>query len=338
MVVISTSFLTKTKRAKNQLNRKILLNLFDHPFMNCLRETMWPTYFQRTALLLMSSLIMACSHAPIKPEISAPPVPVVVKAPPKIALVLGGGGARGFAHVGVIKALEAQGISPDMVVGTSVGSAVGALYAAGFSGYQLQEISIPLQRDTISDWAIPNLGFLSGEPLELFINRMLQQKPMEKLRRTFAAVATDLKTGEEIVFRTGNTGQAVRASCAVPGIFQPVVIQGKRYVDGGLIKPVPVSIARAMGADIVIAVDISNLPENNKTDSTLDILLQTFDIMSRSINRYELLKADIVISPATKAIAQTNLDDKHWAILEGEKAASAIIPQLKAKLQNWYAP
>ena len=208
MVVISTSFLTKTKRAKNHLNRKILLNLFDHPFMNCLRETMWPTYFQRTALLLMSSLIMACSHAPIKLEISAPPVPVVVKAPPKIALVLGGGGARGFAHVGVIKALEAQGISPDMVVGTSVGSAVGALYAAGFSGYQLQEISIPLQRDTISDWAIPNLGFLSGEPLELFINRMLQQKPMEKLRRTFAAVATDLKTGRNCLsdwqYRSGS--------------------------------------------------------------------------------------------------------------------------------------
>jgi len=289
------------------------------------------------AIFLSSLLLAACASNSPKPEVITVPVTVapVVRTPPKIALVLGGGGARGFAHVGVIKALEAQGISPDIIVGTSVGSAVGALYAAGYNGYQLQEISIPMQRDAVSDWALPNLGFLSGEPLELFINRMLKQKPMEQLRRTFAAVATDLRTGEEVVFRTGNTGQAVRASCAVPGIFQPVVIKGKSYVDGGLVKPVPISVARAMGADIVIAVDISNLPENNSTASTLDVLLQTFDIMSRSINRYELLKADIVISPVTKAIAQTNLDDKHWAILEGEKAATAAMPKIKAKIQEW---
>jgi NTE family protein len=294
------------------------------------------------AIFFVSLLLTACAAAPSKPEIVAPtmvPPPVVtttvVRNQPKIALVLGGGGARGFAHVGVIKALEAQGISPDIIVGTSVGSAVGALYAAGFNGYQLQEISIPMQRDSVSDWALPNLGFLSGEPLEIFINKMLKHKPMEQLRRTFAAVATDLRTGEEVVFRTGNTGQAVRASCAVPGIFQPVLIQGKSYVDGGLVKPVPISVARAMGADIVIAVDISNLPENNPTASTLDVLMQTFDIMSRSINRYELLKADIVISPVTKAISQTTLDDKHWAILEGEKAATAAMPKIKAKIQGW---
>lgn len=291
----------------------------------------------RCAILLGSLLLAACASSAPKPESISPSVtpPPVMRIPPKIALVLGGGGARGFAHVGVIKTLEAQGISPDIVVGTSVGSAVGALYAAGYTGYQLQEISIPMQRDAVSDWTLPNLGFLSGEPLELFINRMLKQKPMEQLRRTFAAVATDLQTGDEIVFRTGNTGQAVRASCAVPGIFQPVVIKGKSYVDGGLVKPVPISVARAMGADIVIAVDISNLPENNSTASTLDVLLQTFDIMSRSINRYELLKADVVISPVTKAIAQTNLDDKHWAILEGEKAATAAMPKIKAKIQKW---
>ncbi|MFM2396873.1 MAG: hypothetical protein RLZZ144_123, partial [Pseudomonadota bacterium] len=134
----------------------------------------WPTHSRiRSAPFLFSLLLTACAATPSKPEVVAPvavlaPVvaPVVVRLPPKIALVLGGGGARGFAHVGVIKALEAQGISPDIIVGTSVGSAVGALYAAGFNGYQLQEISIPMQRDAVSDWAMPNLGFLSGEPLE----------------------------------------------------------------------------------------------------------------------------------------------------------------------------
>ena len=252
---------------------------------------------------------------------------------PKIALVLGGGGARGFAHIGVIKVLESRGITPDIIVGTSVGSAVGALYAAGYTGFQLQEISFPMQRGSVSSWIMPNRGFLSGEPLEQFINRMVKQQPVEKLQRTFAAVATDLSSGEEVVFRSGDTGQAVRASCSVPGIFQPTEILGKSYVDGGLVKPVPVSVARAMGADIVIAVNISNLPANNQTKSMLNVLMQTFDIMSCSINRYELLQADVVIRPLTREIDQTNLDDKHWAILEGEKAASAALPLFEEKLR-----
>lgn len=255
--------------------------------------------------------------------------------PPRIALVLGGGGTRGFAHVGVIKVLEAQGISPDIVVGTSVGSAVGALYAAGYSGYELQEISLPMERASVTSWILPKRGFMSGEPLELFIDRMVKRQPIEALQRTYAAVATDLASGEEVVFRSGDTGQAVRASCSVPGIFQPVEIGGKSYVDGGLVKPVAASVAREMGADIVIAVNISNLPANNETRSMLDVLMQTFDIMSCSINRYELRLADVVISPVTREIDQTNLDDKHWAILEGEKAATAALPQIKSLIASF---
>lgn len=254
---------------------------------------------------------------------------------PKIGLVLGGGGTRGFSHVGVIKVLEAQGISIDIIVGTSVGSAVGALYAAGYTGYELQEISLPMQRGSVTSWILPNRGFMSGEPLEQFINQMVKQQPIEKLQRIFAAVATDLQTGEEIVFRTGDVGKAVRASCSVPGIFQPAEIDGKSYVDGGLVKPVPASVARSMGADIVIAVNISNPPQNNKTKTTLDVLMQTFDIMSCSINRYELNQADIVIHPVTKDIDQTNLGDKHWAILEGEKAATAMLPVISEKLRSF---
>lgn len=192
-----------------------------------------------------------------------------------------------------------------------------------------------MQRESVTSWILPNRGFMSGEPLEQFINRMVKQQPMEGLQRTFAAVATDLATGEEVVFHTGNTGQAVRASCSVPGIFQPTEIQGKSYVDGGLVKPVAVSVARSMGADIVIAVDISNLPTDNKTDSMLGVLMQTFNIMSVSINRYELKQADIVICPITKEIDQTNLDDKHWAILEGEKAATAALPEIRRILSSF---
>lgn len=287
---------------------------------------------------LSALLFAACSTAPKQPEIIAqtvtPAIPPVVRIPPKIGLVLGGGGTRGFAHVGVIKALEAQGIVPDIIVGTSVGSAVGALYAAGFNGFQLQEISIPMKGDSVIDWSWPNRGLFTGKSLEDFINRTLRQQPLEKLQRTFAVVATDLKTGEEILFRTGNTGQAVRASCAVPGMFQPAVINGRSYVDGGLVRPVPVSEARSLGADFVIAVDISNRPENNATETTVDVLLQAIDIMSQSISRYELPKADVVIRPTTNAIDQSSLDDRHTAILEGEKAAVAAMQDIKAKLQK----
>jgi len=275
-------------------------------------------------------LLCGCAAAP-QPVIS--PV-VAVRPAPKIALVLGGGGTRGFAHVGVIKALEAQGIVPDIIVGTSVGSAIGALYAAGYTGFQLQEMSIPMKQERVVDWSWPNRGLFTGKTLQDYINRAVQQAPLEKLRRPFAVVATDLASGEKVVFRTGNTGMAVSASCAVPGIFQPVVINGRSYVDGGLVRPVPASEARALGADFVIAVNISNQPQNNKTETTVDVLMQTFDIMSQTINRYELVNADVVIRPVTKEIAQGNLDDRHLAILEGEKAVAAILPELKARLEK----
>ncbi|ADL55338.1 Patatin [Gallionella capsiferriformans ES-2] len=290
--------------------------------------------FQRLILALALTAgglqLSACSTVSEPKSVA----PAVVRAAPKIALVLGGGGTRGFAHVGVIKALEAQGIVPDIIVGTSVGSAIGALYAAGYNGFQLQEMSIPMKEERVVDWSWPNRGLFTGKPLQTYINQSIKQVPLEKLRRTFAVVATDLATGEKVVFRTGNTGVAVSASCAVPGVFQPVVINGRSYVDGGLVRPVPAAEARALGADFVIAVNISNQPQNNKTESTVDVLMQTFDIMSQTINRYELVNADVVIRPVTRNIAQGNLDDRHLAILEGEKAVAVILPELKARLDR----
>ena len=286
-------------------------------------------------LSFAAMLLAGCNTPPPKPQA---PAPAVVRPAPKIALVLGGGGTRGFAHVGVIKALEAQGIVPDIVVGTSVGSAVGALYAAGYSGFQLQEMSIPMKEERVIDWSWPNRGLFTAKPLQTFINQSVKNVPIEKLRRTFAVVATDLASGDKIVFRSGNTGIAVSASCAVPGVFQPVVINGRSYVDGGLVRPVAASEARALGADFVIAVNISNLPQNNKTDTTVDVLMQTFDIMSQTINQYELSNADVMIRPVTRQIAQGSLDDRHLAILEGEKAVAAVLPELKAKLEKLRRP
>lgn len=286
----------------------------------------------KPSILLLFALA-ACNTAPPAPVLTTPIV-VTAPTPIKIALVLGGGAARGFAHIGVIKALEAQNIVPDIIVGTSAGSVVGALYAAGYNGFELQQLSMQMDEGQVSDWSMPNRGVLKGEALQDFINKAVKNRTLEKMKISFAVVATDLHSGEMIVFRTGNTGMAVRASSAVPGVFQPVTINGHEYVDSGLVAPVPVRVARSLGADFIIAVDISDKPQNNKTESSVEVLLQTFNIMGQSISRYELPEADMVIRPATPGISSTDFKDRHIAVLQGEKAVAAILPALKEKLSQ----
>lgn len=255
-------------------------------------------------------------------------------APVKIGLALGGGAARGFAHVGVIKALETQGIFPDIIVGTSAGAVVGSLYASGRTGFELQQTALEMTEKQVVGWAWPNRGWMDGEILQNFINRAVANKPLEALPRRIAVVAANLKTGEPILFGSGNTGVAVRASAAVPGVFQPVTISGNEYVDGGLVSPVPVRYARQLGATFVIAVDISQRPQDSATDSTLDILLQTFNIMGKVIGQYETAEADIVVRPVVSGLPATDLSGRHRAILEGEKAAALVMVELKDKLER----
>ena len=275
--------------------------------------------------LLFAALLSSCA--------APPPAPAPTPKPPlKIALVLGGGAARGFAHIGVIKALEAQGIVPDMVVGTSAGSVVGALYASGMGGFDLQKLALQMEEDMVADWTLPNRGVLKGEALQDFINQKVKNLPIQKMPKPLGIVATDLQSGDKVLFRQGNTGMAVRASSAVPGVFQPVEISGRDYVDGGLTSPVPAQSARTMGADFVIAVDISNVSRREKVGSTLDVLLQTFAIMGHTLGRHELEDADVVVRPKTAAVSSTDFNDRHLAILEGEKTAAAVMTELKAKL------
>jgi NTE family protein len=265
-------------------------------------------------------------------EVPSPPPTEVKSVPPKIALVLGGGAARGFAHVGVIKVLEAHGIVPDLIVGTSAGSFVGALYAAGYRGADLQRVAQQMDESTVGDWSLPDRGFFKGEALQDFVNRAVQNRPLEKLNRTFAVVATDLQTGEQVVFRRGNTGAAVRASSSVPGIFRPVSINGREYVDGGLVSPVPVRVARKLGADFVIAVDVSNKPRNGKVADSIDLLLQTFAIMGQAIASNELPEADVVLRPDTSRIGLADFITRDLAIKEGEKAALGALTEIRSKI------
>ena len=279
-------------------------------------------------------LVTACATTTAPPP--APPTPPVAtptpRPAPKIGLALGGGAAKGFAHIGVIKVLEAQGIVPDIVVGTSAGSVVGAMYAAGKNGFELQELAMQMEKREVIDWSVFGKGWIKGEALQQFINKAVGGRPLEKLGKPFGAVATDLGSGEPILFRVGDTGMAVRASASVPGIFQPVTISGREYVDGGLVSPVPARYARAMGADLVIAVDISDKPQGQKTGGVVDVLLQTVNIMGHTISQHELPQADIVIRPAIGQLSSTSLETQQLAVLEGEKAAARVIPELKAKL------
>ncbi|HVL75860.1 MAG TPA: patatin-like phospholipase family protein [Noviherbaspirillum sp.] len=272
------------------------------------------------------------------PPVVSPVQPAVAPRPVKIGLALGGGAARGFAHIGVIKALEAQGIVPDIVVGTSAGSLVGALYAAGNNGFALHKLALEMDEVAISDWAVPlfarTAGVLKGEALQNYVNRTLDNLPLERMKIPFGAVATDLRTGTPILFRRGNTGQAVRASSAVPGVFQAVRIGENSYVDGGLVAPVPVRFAREMGADFVIAVNISAQPESQPSATTLDLLLQTFAIMGQSINQYELRDADIVIQPRLGTMKGNDFPARNSAILAGEQAAAAMMGELRRKLNE----
>jgi NTE family protein len=270
---------------------------------------------------------------PTPPPAAAPPAPApVVVPPPRIALALGGGAAKGFAHIGAIKALEAQGIKPEIIVGTSAGSLVGALYASGLDGFELQRLALDMKESMVSDWSLPDRGVFKGEALQEFVNKTVQNRTIDQLPRKCAIVATDLQSGEMIVFERGDTGTAVRASSSVPGVFQPVRISGREYVDGGLVSPVPVRVARRLGADIVIAVDISARPSKAPLAGTIDVLLQTFAIMGNTIAAAEVQEADVAIRPDISKLSSTDFGGRHLAILEGERAAQAAIPELKRKL------
>ncbi len=225
---------------------------------------------------------------------------------------------------------------PDLVVGTSAGSLVGALYAAGNNGFALHKLALEMDEAAISDWSVPFFGkatgVLKGEALQNYVNRTLNNVPLEKLKIPFGAVATDLNSGQPILFQRGNTGVAVRASSAVPGVFQSVKVGERFYVDGGFVSPVPVRFAREMGADFVIAVNISSQPDVQASFSTLDVLLQTFAIMGQSINHYELKEADIVIQPRLGTMKGNDFPGRNMAILAGEQEAAGLMTEIKRRL------
>lgn len=292
-------------------------------------------------LLLGALLLAGCASPP--PVVISPESPVITtapsvlaKIPPRIGLALGGGAARGFAHIGVIQVLEEAGIRPTLVAGTSAGSLVAAIYASGKNGSQLQRVAETMEEASIADWTLPlfGRGMLRGEALARYVNTHVNAKLIENMVLPLGIVATDLNSGDSMLFQRGDTGTAVRASSAIPAVFQPVRISGRDYVDGGLVSPVPVRAARSMGAELVIAVDISSPPEANLAGGTLEILMQTFSIMGKSINSLELRDAEVVVRPALQGVASSDFTARKRAIEAGRQAMLQALPQLRAMIAS----
>ena len=287
------------------------------------------------------ALLAGCQSAPVKPPApppvveappTPPPPPKPPPRPPRVGLALGGGAARGFAHIGVIQVLEEAGIRPSLVAGTSAGSLVAALYASGKTGSELGLLADAMDEAAITDWSFPGRGLIRGEALARFVRDNTGGRPIEQMKIPLGIVATDLDNGAPILFQVGDTGVAVRASSAVPAVFQPVRIGSREYVDGGLVSPVPVRFARQMGAELVIAVDISDPPDGAATGDMMRMLLQTFSIMGRSINYFELRDADIVLRPHLPGVSSADFASRKRTIQAGREAALAQLPDIRAKI------
>lgn len=274
------------------------------------------SFSKKLLLALTAGVLAGCATAPVNHTAadapSAAPLVRVSAARPVIGLVLGAGGSRGFAHVGVLKALEDAGIEADVIVGVSSGAVVAALHAGGMRASELKAAALEIEDDDLLDFTLFGPGMIEGGRLQDYINGMLHNRRIENLQKPFAAVTTERATNRMAVFNRGNTGLAVRASASVPKLFWPVLIRGIEYVDGGVASRLPASVARDMGADIVIAVDVS----------------------WRGVDAD---KADIVIRPRTIRTRITDFSQKTANLAAGEEAAQEVVPQIRQLLARMAA-
>lgn len=254
---------------------------------------------------------------------------------PVVALVLGSGGARGYAHIGAIEILEQNNIYPDFIVGTSAGSIVGSLYASGKNATELREVALNLKANDVRDVTIAKKGFFEGKKVEDFINQQVNNTPLEALKIPMYVVATKLKDGKRVIFNYGNTGQAVRASVAIPSMFIPTKIGDDEYVDGGLVSPVPVEVAKHLGADIVIAVDILAQPVYTETSNIWGLFNQNINIMQKHLAQEELKGADVIIQPDLREKVHIfDVKGREATMFAGQIATLKVIPELKRIMGN----
>lgn len=287
-------------------------------------------FFTLFTLCIIAILLLSCQTIPEVPEVSK-------KREPKIALVLGGGSAKGFAHVGVIRILEQEKIPIHMIVGTSVGSLIGGIYASNPDSFQLEWTAFKIEKNDILDFSLiySKLGPAQGVRLETFVEQTVKAKRIEDTKIPFYPIATDLNTGETVILEKGSLAKAIRASSAIPGIFVPVTFGNRMLVDGGVTNNIACDVARSKGADIVIAVNILKDIKDYRIDSLIDIIAQSINIAMHEANKAKLQYADVIIEPDIKGVSMFDFTQKKTLVEEGMKAARKAIPRIKELLSNY---
>jgi len=282
------------------------------------------------ALMLIAIMTAGCAK-------STPPIVTPEQKPrPRVGLVLSGGASRGFAHVGVIKVLEQNDIPIDIIVGTSAGSLTGALYAYYGDINMLERAARDLTVEDIFDFSILGIGvgLVKGENIITYVEETIKVKNIEDLKIPYAAVAADLNTGEMVIFDSGPLSTAVRASTSIPGIFTPLNLGGRVLVDGGIVNSMPVDVARDMGADVIIAVDVTAHTTNYDVKNMVDIIIQTFNIMGAQVNKYKYEDADVIIRPDVRGVGIIDFSRKDFLILQGERAARTALPLIEEAIES----
>ncbi|MEH7882889.1 patatin-like phospholipase family protein [Bacillus sp. JJ1609] len=254
---------------------------------------------------------------------------------PKVGLALGSGGARGFAHLGVIKVLSEEGIPIDLIAGSSMGALVASFYGAGLDIDRLYKLSRVFKRKYYLDFTVPKMGFIAGKRVKELIRIFTHGKTIEELDIPIGIVATDLMSGEKVVFKKGPVAEAVRASIAIPGIFVPEKLDGRLFVDGGVVDRIPVSVAKEMGADLVVAVDVSHVKVNVDITSIFDVIIQSIDIMQMELVANREVASDVMIRPRVEMYnskAFTNIEE---IIAIGEEEAKKHVDKIKQCIEQW---
>ncbi|MBN1883473.1 MAG: patatin-like phospholipase family protein [Deltaproteobacteria bacterium] len=300
--------------------------------MNVIRHTPTRSRIMKALFALLLIAVMAAGCAKGTPPIVSPEQ----KPRPKVGLVLSGGASRGFAHVGVIKVLEQNNIPIDIIVGTSAGSLTGALYAYYGDVNMLERAARDLTVEDIFDFSILGIGvgLVKGNNIVTYVDETIKVKNIEDLKIPYAAVAADLNTGEMVVFKSGPVSTAVRASTSIPGIFTPLNLGGRVLVDGGIVNSMPVDVAKDMGADVIIAVDVTAHTTNYDVKNVVDIIIQTFNIMGAQVNKYKYEEADVIIRPDVRGVGIIDFSRKDFLMLQGERAARTALPLINEALEN----
>ena len=290
---------------------------------------------QRLLVIGLLSVLSACGPMAVGVPGPEEPRPVLPeRKAPRVGLVLGGGAARGFAHVGVIRVLEREKIPIDLIVGTSVGSLVGAIYADKKNSFELEWTAFSLEEKDLFDYTFisPTQGFVRGERIEEFVLKKVSARELQQLKIPLTVVATDIQSGEMAILQTGSVARAVRASSAIPGIFIPVRYQGRLLVDGGVLNNVPVDVARKLGADVVIAVNLGGGKKAAQVNNIFDAIVQSLHLMAIESTAARLREADVVIEPAVSNIGLIDFSRKKELLTLGIQAAEQALPRIREKL------